>query len=422
VSSSSPGLVRRLGTGDAVVIGLSSMIGAGVFVAFGPAARAAGTALLAGLVIAAMIAYCNATASAQLAACYPTSGGTYIYGRERLGAWWGFTAGWGFLIGKTASCAAMALTFATYSVPGPWWAQRLVAVAGVLGLTTLNYRGVTKTAMAARVLVVATLAVLVVLVAGIAVAGGLQVGHLGGLLTNSHGGPYGVLQSAGLLFFAFAGYARIATMGEEVRDPERTIPDAIPIALTITLVTYFVVGTATLLTIGPDRMAHAAAPLTEAVSAAGAGALAPVVRAGAALASLGALLSLIAGVGRTSLAMARHHDLPSWLAAVHPRFRVPHHAEAALAVLVSAVVLIADLRGVIGFSSVGVLVYYAIANASALTQPIEQRRWPRILQVFGIGGCAALIATLPITALLAGLAVFALGLAGRQVSRWQRSR
>ena len=398
------------------------MIGAGVFVAFGPAARAAGTALLAGLVIAAMIAYCNATASAQLAACYPTSGGTYIYGRERLGAWWGFTAGWGFLIGKTASCAAMALTFATYSVPGPWWAQRLVAVAGVLGLTTLNYRGVTKTAMAARVLVVATLAVLVVLVAGIAVAGGLQVGHLGGLLTNSHGGPYGVLQSAGLLFFAFAGYARIATMGEEVRDPERTIPDAIPIALTITLVTYFVVGTATLLTIGPDRMAHAAAPLTEAVSAAGAGALAPVVRAGAALASLGALLSLIAGVGRTSLAMARHHDLPSWLAAVHPRFRVPHHAEAALAVLVSAVVLIADLRGVIGFSSVGVLVYYAIANASALTQPIEQRRWPRILQVFGIGGCAALIATLPITALLAGLAVFALGLAGRQVSRWQRSR
>lgn len=398
------------------------MIGAGVFVAFGPAARAAGTALLAGLVIAAMIAYCNATASAQLAACYPTSGGTYIYGRERLGAWWGFTAGWGFLIGKTASCAAMALTFATYSVPGPWWAQRLVAVAGVLGLTALNYRGVTKTAMAARVLVVATLAVLVVLVAGIAVAGGLQVGHLGGLLTNSHGGPYGVLQSAGLLFFAFAGYARIATMGEEVRDPERTIPDAIPIALTITLVTYFVVGTATLLTIGPDRMAHAAAPLTEAVSAAGAGALAPVVRAGAALASLGALLSLIAGVGRTSLAMARHHDLPSWLAAVHPRFRVPHHAEAALAVLVSAVVLIADLRGVIGFSSVGVLVYYAIANASALTQPIEQRRWPRILQVFGIGGCAALIATLPITALLAGLAVFALGLAGRQVSRWQRSR
>ncbi|MGH3829333.1 MAG: amino acid permease [Pseudonocardiaceae bacterium] len=93
-----------------------------------------------------MIAYCNATASAQLAAAYPTSGGTYIYGRERLGDWWGFTAGWGFVIGKTASCAVMALTFAGYAVPGPWWAQRLIGVAGVLTVAALNYRGVTKTA------------------------------------------------------------------------------------------------------------------------------------------------------------------------------------------------------------------------------------------------------------------------------------
>jgi basic amino acid/polyamine antiporter, APA family len=414
-SSSPPGLVRRLGTGDAVVIGLSSMIGAGVFVVFGPAARAAGTGLLAGLVIAATIAYCNATASAQLAACYPTSGGTYIYGRERLGSWWGFTAGWGFLIGKTASCAAMALTFSSYAMPGPWWAQRLVAVAAMLGLTALNYRGVTKTAIAARVLVGATLLVLVGVVAGIAVAGGLRVDYLGGLVTGSHGGLYGMLQSAGLLFFAFAGYARIATMGEEISDPERTIPHAILIALTITLAIYFVVGTAALLTTGPDRLANVAAPLTEAVNVAGVGWLAPVVRVGAAVASLGALLSLIAGIGRTSLAMARQRDLPSWLAAVHPRFRVPYHAEAALAVFVSVLVLIADLRDVIAFSSVGVLVYYAITNTAALTQPAYQRRWPPALHVVGIGGCMALIGTLPTTALLAGLAVFAVGLAGRRV-------
>ena len=124
----SPALARRLGLGDAIIIGLGSMIGAGVFAAFGPAARAAGTGLLIALALAAVIAFCNATASAQLAAQYPTSGGTYIYGRERLGDWWGFTAGWGFVIGKTASCAAMALTFATYAVPDSHWAQRAVAV------------------------------------------------------------------------------------------------------------------------------------------------------------------------------------------------------------------------------------------------------------------------------------------------------
>jgi APA family basic amino acid/polyamine antiporter len=347
-------------------------------------------------------------------------GGTYIYGRQRLGAWWGFTAGWGFLVGKTASCAAMALTFAIYAVPGPSGAQRWMAVAGVLALAALNYRGVARTVMATLVLVAATLVALAVVVAGIAVGLGDPVGRLGGLLVHGHGGLYGVLQSAGLLFFAFAGYARIATMGEEVRDPERTIPRAIPIALAIILAVYLIVGLAALLAAGPDRLANAAAPLVEAMRAVGAGWLAPVVRVGAALASLGALLALIAGVGRTSLAMARHHDLPSWLAGVHPRFRVPHHAEAALAVLVSALVLTADLRGVIGFSSVGVLVYYAIANAAALTLPPGQRRWPRALHVLGIAGCAALITTLPITALLSGLAVLAAGLAGRLVLQGRR--
>src|SRR5207302_9093905 len=151
--NATPALARRLGTRDAVVIGLGSMIGAGVFAAFGPAAQAAGSALLIGLALAGGVAYCNAVASAQLAAQYPTSGGTYVYGRERLGDWWGFVAGWGFVIGKTASCAAMALTFASYAAAGPMWANRLVAVAAVIALTAANYRGISRTAELARVLV-----------------------------------------------------------------------------------------------------------------------------------------------------------------------------------------------------------------------------------------------------------------------------
>ena len=209
-TSASP-LARRLGTGDAVVIGLGSMIGAGVFAAFGPAARAAGTGLLIGLVLAAVIAYCNASASAQLAAAYPTSGGTYVYGRERLGPWWGFTAGWGFVVGKTASCAAMSLTFDCYAVPGPSWAQRLVAVAAVVGLAALNYRGVTKTAFVTRVLVATSLLALAVVV-GIAAGGRANSANLGGWTTLGSGGLGGILQAGGLLFFAFAGYARIATL------------------------------------------------------------------------------------------------------------------------------------------------------------------------------------------------------------------
>jgi len=234
-----------------------------------------------------------------------------------------------------------------------------------------------------------------------------------GFSSFGHGGVYGVLQAAGLLFFAFAGYARIATLGEEVRDPERTIPRAIPLALGIAIALYLVVGVALLVALGPSALAASAKPLAAAVDAVGAAWAVPVVRVGAAVASLGALLALIAGIGRTGLAMARNRDLPRWLDSVHPRHRVPDHAEIAVAAVVSVLVLTTDLRGAIGFSSFGVLTYYAIANASALTQDEAHRRWPRALNVVGLVGCAVLVVTLPWQSVVAGVAVFAVGLAGR---------
>ncbi|HET7325675.1 MAG TPA: APC family permease, partial [Nocardioidaceae bacterium] len=282
-----PALARRLGTADAVVIGLGSMIGAGVFATFGPAAQAAGSGLLVGLALAAVVAYCNATSSAQLAAAYPTSGGTYVYGRERLGDWWGFLAGWGFVVGKTASCAAMALTFAAYTVPTGW--QRPVAVAAVVALTAVNYRGVTRTARLTRLIVVVVLGCLTVAVIASTAGGAGSVGLSGDVWT---GGWYGVLQSGGLLFFAFAGYARIATMGEEVREPARTIPRAILIALGGTVAVYVVVAVAVLSVLGPDAVAATTAPLSEAVEAGSWSWAEPVVGVGAALATLGALLAL----------------------------------------------------------------------------------------------------------------------------------
>ena len=404
-------LARRLGPGDAVVIGLSSMIGAGVFSAFGPAARAAGSGLLIGLAIAGGVAYSNAVASAQLAAQYPTSGGTYVYGRERLGEWWGFVAGWGFVIGKTASCAAMALTFASYAAGGPLWANRLVAVAAVVALTAANYHGISRTVEAAWVLVGLSILALVVVVLAIATSG-----HTHGGIGSSSFGAYGVLQSAGLLFFAFAGYARIATLGEEVRKPEETIPRAVPIALGIALALYLAVGVAALVGAGPAALAGSVRPLATAVNAGGAAWALPVVRIGAAVASLGALLALIAGVARTTLAMARNSDLPRWLASVHPRYSVPDHAELLIGAAVVVLVLTTDLRNAIGFSSFGVLLYYAIANASAYTQPQQRRRWPRGLNVVGLVGCVILVATLPWSAITAGVVVVAVGLLGRSLA------
>ncbi|HWO68946.1 MAG TPA: amino acid permease [Umezawaea sp.] len=399
----SDGLRRGLGVTDAVVIGLGAMIGAGIFVAPAPAARVAGSGLLVGLALAAVVAYCNAISSARLAARYPASGGTYVYGRERLGAFWGHLAGWAFVVGKTASCAAMALAVGSYL-----WPDRAheVAVASVVALTAVNYVGVRKSAVVTRVVVAGVLAVLAAVVVTALTS---EQADATRLTVGSDTTVVGVFQAAGLLFFAFAGYARVATLGEEVRDPARTIPKAVPIALGTTLVVYAAVAVATLVVLGPQRLAEAEAPLVEAVRAAGAEWLAPVVRVGAGIAALGSLLALILGVSRTTLAMARDGHLPHGLAAIHPRFAVPHRAELAVGAVVALLAATADLRGTIGFSSFGVLAYYAIANASALTLGRDEGRPPVVVPVVGLVGCVLLAAALPVASVVSGAAVLAVG-------------
>ncbi len=403
-------LRRSLGVFDAVVIGLGSMIGAGIFAALGPAARAAGSGLLLGLALAAVVAYCNATSSARLAARYPASGGTYVYGRERLGDFWGYLAGWGFVVGKTASCAAMALTVGAYV----WPAQaHAVAVAAVVALTAVNYAGVQKAAWLTRIIVAVVLAVLaaVIVAACTSAEAGADQFRLAGATVG------GVVQAAGLLFFAFAGYARIATLGEEVRDPARTIPRAIPVALTIALVVYALVAVAALSVLGPTRLAQSAAPLVETARAAGAGWLVPLVQVGAAVAALGSLLALILGVSRTTLAMARDRHLPHALAAVHPRFQVPHRAELLIGVVVAILAATTDLRDAIGFSSFAVLIYYAIANASALTLGPDEGRPRRIIPVIGLLGCLVLAFAMPSWSVLSGVGTLSIGIAAYAIRR-----
>ncbi|AWW38429.1 transporter [Streptomyces sp. AS58] len=409
-------LVRRLSVFDAVVIGLGAMIGAGIFAALAPAAEAAGSGLLVGLAVAAVVAYCNATSSARLAARHPQSGGTYVYGRERLGEFWGYLAGWGFVVGKTASCAAMALTVGSYVWPDQ---SHAVAVAAVVALTAVNYLGVQKAAWLTRAIVAVVLAVLAAVVVACLTSADARAGRLD---IGSDASVAGVLQAAGLLFFAFAGYARIATLGEEVKDPARTIPRAVPLALGITLVVYAAVAVAVLAVLGPAGLAGQSAPLAEAVRQAGMPGLVPVVRAGAALAALGSLLALILGVSRTALAMSRDRHLPHALAAVHPRYKVPHRAELVVGAVVAVLAATTDVRGAIGFSSFGVLAYYAVANASAWTLTAEENRPPRIVPATGLAGCLLLAFTLPTASVAWGVAVLALGAAAYWARRGVTAR
>ncbi|MVZ91599.1 amino acid permease [Microbacter sp. ANSKLAB05] len=431
-------LERRLGLSDAVVLGLGAMVGAGVFVAFAPAAARAGSLVWVSLAVAAVVAVCNALSSARLAAQFPSAGGTYVYGRELLGPLPGFLAGWGFVVGKTASCAAMALTAGLYLWPGH---AGLVAAAAVLALTILSVLGVHRTAAASKALVGIVLAVLAVFVAMAWVTGPASAGPVASPpAVDGEAWParvLGVLGGAGFCFFAFAGYARIATLGEEVREPARTIPRAVVVAITVVIGVYAAVLAATVHVLGVGGVAASAAPVLDAAAqiggaggggagdggagdgreSGGGGVLASVVRVAAGIAALGALLGGVLGVSRTAMAMARDRHLPAPLAAVHPTTRTPYVAELCVGVLVAAIVLVADVRQAIGFSSFAVLIYYLVANTAALRLDRRRRRLPAWVPVLGAIGCVVVAGSLPWQSVIGGVVVFVVGGAVYAVTR-----
>lgn len=411
---------RGLPLRGALAIGVGSMVGAGAFTSLGLAALLTGGhvgALAVALGLAVAVATCNALSTAQLAAVHPASGGAYVYGRRQIGPTAGFVAGWGFVTGKTASVAAMATTAGLYLFPDSPLAARLAGAAAVVILTAVALRGITRTAQATVAILVPVLAVL-----GLTIVAGLAGGRAAADTPVSAADPAGVLAAAGVLFFAFAGYARVATMGEEVEDPRRTIPRAVLGALAFTVVLYALLAAALVVALGGTGLAASEAPVRAALEASlGAGwGWAAVV--GAVLACAGAMLNLLAGISRTGMAMAREGDLPRPLARVDERTAVPWVGQVAVAVAVILLVLTTDVLTVVGFSSFGVLVYYAVANLSALTLRPEQRtlRVPRAVNVLGLALCLVIAFTLPPASVAAMVGVFLIGLGGRWFVRSRR--
>ena len=409
-------LHRGLNTVDAVVIGLGSMIGAGIFTALAPAASAAGAGLLVGLVIAGFVAFFNASSSAQLARLYPLSGGTYVYAKEHLNEFWAWVAGWAFIFGKLASCAAVALTFGYYLAPEY---ARFWAAGAVIVFMILNYFGIKKTANVTKIIVALVLLFLFAIVAIMLGDGQPSFYNLQPLLGES--GVYGILQSAGIWFFAFAGYSRIATLAEEVKNPKKAIPRAILTGLILTLLVYAAVVLSALLILGSDRLAGATAPLVAAMQEVGASHWQWLVRAGSTLATLGVLVSLMAGVSRTMFAMAVDKNMPQYLAKVHPIHKVPHTAEITVGIIVSTAVLLVDVRAAIGFSAFTVLLYYTVTNMAAFTLKPNERLFSKVLSALGVASCLLLALTLPVASVVAGGVAMAVGLAVYAVRRSQIS-
>ena len=402
---------RRIGLLGAVGIGAGAMLGAGVFAVWGPATALAGEYVVLAVAIAGAIAAVNALSTAQLASVHPVAGGAYTFGRRELTPTAGFVAGIGFVVGKTASIAAIALAVGLYAWPGQ---PQVAATMAIAAAWALNARGVARTAAVATGVAIAVAGALIVFVAA-----GLQ--ESGGTAPElpdpglAQPGAMGVVGAAALVFFAFAGYARIATLGEEVRDPSRTIPRAIGIALAAVLAIYLGVAVALVTVLGADELAASSAPVTDLVrgTAVPVGAVAVV----AATAAFGSLVALMAGVGRTAMAMARESDLPRAFARQGVR-GVPWAAEGLSALVAIALVWAGSLTFAIAMSSCSVLVYYAVANVAAHRSRgrgtvQELRVWPGV-SMAGAVACVVLAAAVPLPALVAALAALGVSVIARR--------
>lgn len=440
----SPTLLRReVGVGGAVLLGLGSIVGTGLFVSLGIAAGVAGGAILLALPLAALLALFNGLSSAQLAAAHPVSGGTYAYGRRFVGEGAGFAAGTLFLLAKSASAATAALGLAGYLLLAlgitPDRGVRVgVAALGVIVLTLLVSGGIRRSNRANALIVGFTLLGFGIL---LAVGGWQGFGHLVGASdggaaalslvseristwyrTEVEGvGIAPLLHATALLFVAYTGYGRIATLGEEVRDPGHTIPRAIAWTLGVVAVLYMAVAALALATLGAEGFARetaaTAAPLEEVARVLQAPGLMGLVAVAAITAMAGVLLNLLLGLSRVAFAMGREGDLPARLGEVHTPTASPRVAVWVVGGVILALVLVGDVRLTWGFSAFTVLAYYGITNLAALRLPPELRRYPRVVPVLGLAGCLFLALFVPPAVAAAGVGALGLAFLLRRLGR-----
>lgn len=418
---SSKSLRREVGIFGATMMGLGAIVGTGIFVSIGNATGVAGTWVLGAIGVAAVVACLNGLSSAQLAAAHPVSGGTYEYGYRWLHPSLGFTAGWMFLCAKSASAATAALGFAGYGLRLLGWdypqLQVPIGLGAVVVVALFLLAGIRWSSLFNSIVVSITLATLFLFV----VAGILT------LLQPSHNTPEavsdgtpidvtyrGVLEACALMFVAYTGYGRIATLGEEIRDPKRNIPIAIITTLAVSMILYVSVAWVSIAVAGPELLGSATrsqvAPLEVVAQEFNHPETRSVIAVGAVTSMLGVLINLVLGLSRVVLAMGRRGDLPRSFARLDQAGRTAPTAVIGVSVFIAILVAMGNVKTTWSFSAFTVLIYYAITNMAAIQMSDEERRYSRSIAWLGLIGCLFLAFWVELFVWAAGLALIALGL------------
>ncbi len=398
-------LDRALGLKDAVGIGLGAIIGAGIFVVTGVAAGISGPAFLISLLIAGIVASFNALSSAQLAAVYPQSGGTYEYGYRLLNPALGFSAGWMFLMSKLAAGSVVAIGFGSYFFQlVPVGSPLLLSLGAIIILTTANLFGIKKTGYLNLAIVAFTIFSLLYLVIS-----GIPKVEISNFKPFAPFGLSGIAEATALLFFAFTGYARIATLAEEVKEPKTTIPKAIIITIVSAIILYLLVSITAIGVLGAEAMAGSISPLQLVANSLSNPGVKIIITLGASTAMLGVLLSQILGISRMMLAMGRRKDLFPVFGRIHKKHQIPHFGILITGSLIAFLTIFGTFEFILASAAFTILLYYSITNISALKQPLQERRYGKAVPIFGLAGCLSMAFSLDFLIIISGISLLLIG-------------
>ena len=407
-------LKRSLDLKDAVAVGLGAIIGAGIFVVTGVAAGVSGPSFIIGLLIAGTIATFNGLSSSQLAAVYPQSGGTYEYGYRLLTPSLGFSAGWMFVLSKLSAGGIVAIGFGSYFHQLiPYFSPIEYSIAAIVLLTFANLWGIQKVGTINIAIVLITLLSLLYFVVG-----GIPSVDKTNFIPFAPFGWKGIAESAAILFIAFTGYARIATLAEEVRNPRKTIPKAVIITIAVAILLYVGVSIVATGVLGAPSLASTSSPLQLAADRIQAPGMSVVITLGASTAMLGVLLSQIVGISRMLLAMGRRNDLPHFFESIHKKTAVPHIAILFTSAIILLITLFGSFPFVVRTATFTILLYYTIANAAAIRQPRIEQIYGSIIPWLGLIGCIVMAFSLPCMVIVSGFGLLLIGFIARYIYQY----
>jgi APA family basic amino acid/polyamine antiporter len=417
-------LQREVGLFGAMMMGLGSIIGTGVFVSIGLGVNIAGSGVLVAIFLASIVAVCNGLSSAQLAANHPVSGGTYEYGHRWLSPQLGFIAGWMFLCAKSASAAAAALGLASYllqaaDISSSWSSDVGTALGAIVGLSLITLLGIRRSNIANTIVVAITLSALAFfIVVGLATPGLSTIKNSAFLELESSSIP-DLLQVTALMFVAYTGYGRIATLGEEIKNPRRNIPRAVIMTLIVSMLIYLGVGWVivkfTSLGAAANVTSSVASPAefislkTVALQFNVPGA-SEILFVGAVTSMLGVLLNLLLGLSRVMLAMGRRGEMPAATAVVSESTSTPTIATLAVTAIICMIAAIGSVKVAWSFSAFTVLIYYSITNLCALRLTQDERLYSVLPSWVGLFACLFLAFWVAPQIWLVGLGLIAVGL------------